>query len=146
MVAVLHTRASLLASVTGATIIPGQLEQASLLAQIARTDVLDRYRAGMQSVSVSALRKRIPLARVGDWVPWSLMHLPDRFTGLRGSEVAAAQIVAIRDDDCTWRTLILEESPLSGGPPGLIVLLEKVGDSPSAGGLSLAVISDVESY
>jgi hypothetical protein len=126
--------------------IPGQLEQASLLAQLARFDVLDRYRAGVQSVSLSAHRNRIPVARVGDWVPWSLMHLPDRFTGLRGSDVEAAQIIAIRDDDCTWRTLILEESPLSGGPPGKIVLLEKVGDEPTAGGLSLIAISDVESY
>lgn len=126
--------------------IPGQLEQASLLAQQARFDVLARYRGGVQSISVNIHRNRIPTQRVGAWLPWSLMHLPDRFTGLRGSEVSAAQILGIRDDDCTWRTVILEESPLSGGPPGLVILLEKVGDEPTAGGLSLVVISDVESY
>lgn len=126
--------------------IPGQLEQASLLAQQARFDVLARYRGGVQSVSLSAHRNRIPTQRVGAWVPWSLMHLPDRLTGLRGSDVQAAQIIGIRDDDCTWRTLILEESPLSGGPPGKVIFLEKVGDEPTAGGLSLVVLSDVESY
>lgn len=126
--------------------IPGQLETASLLCQTAKFDVLDRYRQGVQSIGITVLRTRIPAARVGDWVPASLMYLPDRTSGLRGSDIALAQIVSMRDDDCTWRTLLVEESRLSDGPPGLVTDLQKTNDEPSAGGITMRVLSDVESY
>lgn len=101
--------------------LPGQTEVANLLLQAARFDVLDRFRAGVQAISVAARRTQIPLVRVGDWIPWDLSWLPDRATGLRGSVVDAAQIVSIRDDNCVWRTLTLEESSgegAVGGAPG----------------------------
>lgn len=125
--------------------IPGQLEQASLLAQTARFELLDRYAAGVQTIGVTVLRSRIPFVRAGDWVPWSLLHLPDRLTGLRGSVATAAQVVSIRDDDCTWRKIMLEESQESEGPPGAFILLEKIDDEPSPGGFSFEVIDDTES-
>lgn len=101
--------------------LPGQTEQANLLLQAARFDVLDRFRAGVQSISIAARRTQIPLVRVGDWIPWNLSWFPDRATGLRGSVVDAAQIISIRDDNCVWRTLALEESSSEGavgGAPG----------------------------
>lgn len=126
--------------------LPGQLEQTSTLAQVAKFELLDRYRAGVQSVSFMVRRDFIPRVRVGDWVPWLLQWLPDRTFGLRGSDVVAAQIVSIRDDDCVWRSIVLEESEKSAGPPGLVISLEKYDDEPSSGGVSLRVVSDVESY
>lgn len=101
--------------------LPGVTEQAELLAQFARFDVLDRFRAGVQAISVMARRIHLPTVRVGDWIPWDLSWLPSRTTGLRGSQVDAAQIVSIRDDNCVWRTLTLEESSgegALGGDPG----------------------------
>ncbi len=124
----------------------GQIETASLLCQTAKFDVLDRFRAGVQSIGVTVRRELIPAVRVGDWVPASLMYLPDRTTGLRGSDIELAQVVSLRDDDCTWRTLLVEESRLSDGPPGLVTDLQKTNDEPSAGGITMRVISDVESY
>jgi len=126
--------------------IPGQLETANVLCQTAKFEVLDRYRSGVQSISVSVRRSRIPNVRAGDWVPWQLVWLPDRTTGLRGSSVTGAQIVSLRDDDCTWRTVVLEEAELSSGAPGFVTLLEKVGDEPGAGLAALRVLSDEESY
>ncbi len=128
--------------------IPGQIETASLLCQAARFDVLARYRAGSQSIGVTARRNRISSLRAGDWVPWSFSYLPDRFTGLRGSVVSAAQIISLRDDDCVWRTLLLEESPLSDGPPGQLIDFVKTGDVPdedaSAIGLRNVVITGTQ--
>lgn len=101
--------------------LPGITEQATLLAQFARFDVLQRFRAGVQAIAIQARRTQIPLVRVGDWIPWNLSWFPSRTTGLRGSQVDAAQIVSIRDDNCIWRTLTLEESSAEGaigGEPG----------------------------
>jgi hypothetical protein len=94
--------------------LPGQTEQSLFFAQLAKFDLLDRFRAGVQVISIAALRSRIPNVRTGSWIPWELSWFPDRASGLRGSVVDAAQIVSIRDDDCTWRTLTLEESGAAG--------------------------------
>lgn len=126
-------------------VIPGQLETASILCQTAKFDVLDRFRSGVQSVGITVMRDYFPTLRVGDWVPAELMYLPDRNSGLRGSHMPIAQVVSLRDEDCTWRTLIIEESPVSDGPPGLVTELVKLDDGPSAGGITLRVFSDVES-
>lgn len=124
----------------------GIVETASLMAQNAKFDVLDRYRAGAQSITVLARRDRLPNALVGDWVPWSLMHLPDRLTGLRGSSASLAQILSLRDDDCVWRTLVLEESGLAAGAPGYASNGKVIDDEPAPGGGALTVLSDDESY
>jgi len=125
--------------------IPGQLETGNMLAQAANFDVLQRYRSGVQSFPVSVRRSRIPFVKVGDWVPWELGWLPDRDSGLRGSVATAAQIVSMRDDDCVWRLLVLEEGSTSAGNPGIVTLLEKVDDEPGSGEGSLRVLSDEES-
>ena len=131
-------------TVDGANL-PGQVEQGSLLCQQAKFDVLDRFRAGVQAIQINVLRERVPLLRVGDWIPWNISYLPDRRTGLRGSTADIAQVISIRDDDCTWRSLMVEESQASDGPPGEVVLLETLTDEPSTGTSTLRVISDVES-
>jgi hypothetical protein len=127
-------------------VISGQLEQASLLAQTGKFELLERYRAGVQSIPLTVRRNHIPNVRVGDWLPWVLQWLPDRSFGLRGSESVAAQVVSIRDDNCVWRSLVLEESALSAGPPGRVVEVVRYDDQPSAGEFSFVVFSDVESY
>lgn len=124
--------------------LPGQLEQASVLCQQAKFDVLDRFRSGVQAIQINVLRSIIPSLRVGDWVPWDISYLPDRVTGLRGSTADIAQVVSIRDDDCTWRYLMIEESRPSDGQPGLVIALVSLTDEPSTGTSALRVISDVE--
>lgn len=119
-------------------------ETGSLLAQAAKFNVLDRYKNGVQSISIPVRRYQVPNIRVGSWVTWNLMHLPSAVTGQRGSEVFAAQVVSIRDDDCVWRDLVLEESGISSAPPGMVTFLRKSDDQPSAGGIALRVVSDVE--
>ncbi len=127
--------------------LPGVLETASLMEQNARFDVLDRYRAGAQSIKVAVLRARLPTAIVGDWVPWSLMHLPDRLTGLRGSNAALAQILSIQDDDCEWRTMVLEESGLAAGAPGFYSDGMVITDDDSPGFFDEPhLLDDEESY
>jgi hypothetical protein len=129
--------------------ISGVNEQASLLAQAANFDVLQRFRSGVQSIAVNVLRSLIPGIRVGSWIPWSLSWLPDVTSGLRGSESSGAQVVSIKDNDCVWRTLVLEESSSTGsiaGAPGFVSSLKVAGDDPSSGiSGSLIVVSDVES-
>jgi len=114
--------------------IAGISEQGSLLAQAANFDVLERFRSGVQSIAVQVMRIFIPDARVGSWVPWNLSWFPDRAAGLRGSDTSAAMIVSLRDDDCVWRTLVLEESGGTGSVAG------SPGEAES-----LIVFSDVES-
>lgn len=126
--------------------LPGTLETANLMVQKAKFDVLDRYAQGAQSTSVSVRRSRIPNVRAGQFIPWNLMHLPDRLTGLRGSTVDAAQILSLRDDDCVWRTLLLEESRNQEAPPGYADPFEVAGDDASVGFGLLEVVGDEESY
>lgn len=125
--------------------IPGQLETASMMAQSAVFDVLERYAEGVPATEVSVLRSRIPNVRVGDWVPWEITYFPDKTTGLRGSNASAAQIISIRDDDCVWRFIGLEESDLSEGPPGYVSLVERLEEDPSPGYVTLVEdITDIE--
>jgi hypothetical protein len=125
----------------------GQQEAAHVMAQAANLDILERYRSGVQTFSINARRAALPTVRVGTWIPWNLSWLPNRASGTRGSIVDAAQIVGIRDDNCIWRTLILEESAALGslgGVPGyvdaLAILMTDEGD-PGLNNL-LVVISD----
>jgi hypothetical protein len=126
----------------------GTPEQASLFAQAASFDVLSRFHAGAQTIKLNVLRSIIPSARVGGWVPWNLSWMPDRNTGLRGSIVPAAQIVAIEDDDCTWRLITLIEDGGLGsvaGQPGFVTNVREIGDDPTAGFTSgIVELSDVE--
>lgn len=129
--------------------IAGVSEQASLLAQAANFDVLERFRSGVQSIAVQVRREYIVSARVGAWLPWDLSWFPDRVSGLRGSTTGAAMIVSLRDDDCVLRTIVIEESGGTGsiaGSPGYASSLTLVSDEAGAGESSgLIVISDVES-
>ena len=128
--------------------LPGVTEQADLLSQFARFDVLDRFRAGVQAIAVQVRRSQLPLVRVGDWIPWNLSWFPDRATGLRGSVIDAAQIVSIRDDNCTWRTMTLEESSAEGavgGEPGYVDSLTVLSDDYDPGYVDLLTeLSDVD--
>jgi len=129
--------------------IAGVNEQASLLAQTANFDVLERFRGGVQSIAVNVLRSYLPNVRAGSWVPWDLSWLPDRATGLRESISEGAQIVSIRDDDCVWRTIVLEESGAGGavaGAPGFVDSLVVESDEDGSGfSDGLVVFSDEES-
>ena len=129
--------------------ISGLSEQASLLAQAANFDVLERFRSGVQSISVQVRREYLVGARVGTWVPWDLSWFPDRVAGVRGSTTGAAMIVSIRDDDCVLRSLVLEESGGTGsvaGAPGYAESLTLASDEFGAGeSVGLIVLSDVES-
>lgn len=126
--------------------LPGTLETGSMLAQSAVFDVLELYAQGVPATEISVLRSRIPNVRVGSWVPWEITYFPDKTTGLRGSSASAARIISIRDDDCVWRHLGLEESDLSEGPPGYVTLLERVSEDLSPGYVTdLEDLSDVPS-
>lgn len=129
--------------------IAGVNEQASLLAQTANFDVLQRFRGGVQSIAVNVMRSFVPNIRAGSWVPWNLSWLPDRLTGLRSSESEGAQVVSIRDDDCVWRTIVLEESGAEGavaGAPGFVDSLVVESDEASSGfSDGLVLFSDEES-
>lgn len=119
-------------------------ETGSILAQEGRFEVLARYRNGAQSFGVAVPRSEIPTLRVGAWVTWNLSWLPHRTTGLRGGasdSEAAAQVLAIRDDDCAWRSLLLEESSVAN-QPGYYSDLDKTEDEPQAGYYSDLGISD----
>lgn len=125
-------------------------ETANVYAQAARFDILERYRDGVQTFSINARRDALSSVRVGTWVPWNLSWFPDRASGLRGSIADAAQIISIRDDNCTWRTLTLEESGSAGslgGSPGYVDEVIVLGtDEPDPGFAdTLVVFSDEES-
>lgn len=126
-------------------------ETAAIMAKTARFDVLERYRGGVQSFSINVRRTDIPAVRVGTWVPWDLSWLPDRVSGVRGSVTDAAQIIAIRDDTCVWRTITLEESSALGslgGTPGLVITLDVLETDDLDPGLvtSLVVLHDDEAF
>ena len=108
----------------------GVPETSSVLAQEARFEVLERYRNGAQSFPVAVLRDQIPTLRVGEYVTWDLLWIPNRGTGFRGGptpEDSAAQVLAIRDNDCVWRALLLEESAIARSP-GFYTDLTKTDD------------------
>lgn len=110
----------------------GDIEPGNLLAQEARFEVLARYRNAAQSFGVAVQRSEFPSLRAGQWVPWDLSWLPNRVTGLRGGPGTVAQVLAIKDDDCAWRSLLLEESSVAD-PPGYASALLKQSDIASAG-------------
>jgi hypothetical protein len=129
--------------------IVGTQETASIMAQAANLDILERYRAGVQTFSINVRRTAIPNVRVGGWLPWSLSWFPSRTTGLRGSVVDAAQIIGIRDDNCVWRTLTVEDSTGTGslgGQPGYADTATVLAtDEPDPGLANTAVVySDEE--
>lgn len=110
-------------------------ETASLLVQEARFEVLFRYRGGAQSFGVAVPRSEFPTLRAGDWLTWDLKWLPHRETGVRGGASGAetaAQVLAIKDDDCAWRSILLEESSVAF-PPGYYSGLDKTEDEPQSG-------------
>jgi hypothetical protein len=126
--------------------LPGRLEQASLFAQIAKFEVLDRYRSGAPSITVLALRTVFPDVRVGAWLRWDLSWIPNDKTGLRG-DVSIAQVLSIRDDDSVWRAFLLEGVSDLGANPGDVTSLIKLVDELEPGdATSLVLISDEATY
>lgn len=122
---------------------PG-VETGQLLFQDLRFEVLGRYAQGAQAIRVRVRREDVPFLRVGEWCPAALSWLPNTFTGLRGLELSAVQVLSIDDSECAWRNLLLEESPVAA-PPGYFYDLEVLSDESEAGYFfDLEILSDEE--
>jgi hypothetical protein len=80
-----------------------------------RTYVLHRYTNGAAIIEVPVMRRHCATLRAGDWVVADLSWFPDYLTRRRGL-VTGGQILAVRDLDCAWRVLLIEEAfPLAEG-------------------------------
>lgn len=123
----------------------GDAEPAQILAQNARYEVLNRYRAGAQAIRVRVRREDAPFIRIGDWCPAQLPWLPNTYLGVRGLDIPAVQILSIDDSEYAWRYLLLEESNIAGAP-GYFDSGEKIEDVGEPGYFDDAeLISDEES-
>lgn len=123
----------------------GDVEPAAFLAQEARYEVLQRYRAGAQAIRVRVRRVDVPFLRIGDWCPAQLPWLPNTMTGLRGLDLPAVQVLSIDDSEHAWRYLLIEESSVSA-PPGYFSDGFKLTDVEEPGYFEgFDVISDEES-
>lgn len=122
----------------------GDAEQAQILAQNARYDVLNRYRSGAQAIRVRVRRADAPFLRIGDWCPAQLPWLPNTYLGVRGLDIPAVQVLSIDDSEFAWRYLLLEESNIAGAP-GYFDSGEKISDEGEPGYFDDAgLISDDE--
>ena len=79
------------------------------LFQDRRAYILDRYEYGAQIIIVPVKRSRTYGLRAGDWVVVDLSWLPDYVTQRRDA-AWLGQVIAIKDLDCAWRELIIEEA------------------------------------
>jgi len=79
------------------------------LAQLRKLYVLDRFKDGAQAIQVPVFRSVTALNRPGDWVVVDLSWFPDYLLRRRGM-LTMMQVIAIRDLDCAWRLLLLEEA------------------------------------
>lgn len=128
---------------TGAAV-DGVLEAGAFLAEMARFEVLARYREGAPAFRVAVRRATVPDVRAGDWLPADLSWLPHYATGLRGGAIEAAQVLAIRESSSAWREMLLEISDVYAAP-GMITGPVVIFDEYSAGYLeSLVVLTDEE--
>jgi len=83
-------------------------EQGYILAGLRQVHVQNRYSLGAPAISLHVLRRATPDLRAGSWVVLALSWLPDYVTRRRGL-VAVGQVMAIGDDDCVWRRLLIEQ-------------------------------------
>lgn len=79
----------------------------------AEISVLDRYKLGAPAVQLMVRRDQIAAFREGDFVSADLPWLPGD-AATRGLAWAMAQILMIGEDDCAWRTLLIERCPDEG--------------------------------
>jgi hypothetical protein len=102
----------------GGAVIADIEEPGYQLAQDRKLYVFNRYQYGAQAVRVPVIRtlhlttpeitQISSLLRAGGWVRLTLSWLPDYGFQRRGTTMLA-QIIAIADNDCAWRTLTIEE-------------------------------------
>ena len=64
---------------------------------------------GAQGVFIPVRRSFTSFLRAGDWVVIDLSWIPDYLTKRREG-VFGGQILSIRDVDCAWRVLLIEEA------------------------------------
>lgn len=100
---------SAIGDIYGKAIVSGESELGYQLAQLRRYYVFDRYRNGAPAMTVPVRRDFTSQLRAGDWVTVNLSWFPDYVTRRRGL-ITGCQILSIRDEDCEWRTLLIEEA------------------------------------
>jgi hypothetical protein len=100
---------------TGQPVLTAQDEIGWGHAQARKLYIFDRYKNGAQLIEVPVMRSATATLRAGDWVVADLSWFPDYLTRRRGL-VTGGQILAVRDLDCAWRVLLIEEAfPLAEG-------------------------------
>jgi hypothetical protein len=93
----------------GDSLIITEEEEGFIQAEARRLYVFDRYRRGAQIVHIPVRRDSTATMRAGDWVNLGLTWIPDYILQRRGGAFGG-QILAIRDVDCAWRVLLIEEA------------------------------------
>jgi hypothetical protein len=69
----------------------------------------DRYAYAAQAISVRVMRSECATELPGNWVVPDLSWFPDYATRRRGM-LMGGQIMAIDDEDCAWRRMLIEEA------------------------------------
>ena len=85
-----------------------EVEQAVALALERWLYIGDRYVNGAPAIEVPVMRSDTYMVRAGTWVIVDHSWFPDFVTRRRGL-IMAGQVLAVRDSDCAWRGLLIEE-------------------------------------